>query len=354
VTLFLFNRGDAGNISRASFARLVEAAEGRVGDWAGMEAVEIRTPHARGADRRVRRRAWVKDAYRVDLACAYTALRSSSPSGTRFRAEYVRLTVTPFDADDDPRTRPIAMRAQYQVISPFALRDRVERRPNGDVVITGVPMVDQGDKGYCAVATAERLLRYYRRDVDQHQLAQAADTSAHQGTDPDTMKKALRGLCHRLGLKFRVLVDFEADDFLRLIKDYNRQAAKTGSPAVDEGGPVIDLARLYQSMQPDTLLSTRVRNRSALRSFEGKIVKHVDGGVPLAWSVMVGTFPESPPLRQLAGGHLRLIIGYHAAANEVLYTDSWGAGHELKRMPLDQAWAITTGLYTVMPENIRL
>ena len=46
---------------------------------------------------------------------------------------------------------------------------------------------------------------------------------------------------------------------------------------------------------------------------------------------------------------MRLIVGYNAKTEEILYSDSWGAGHELKRMKADDAWTITTGLMTVEP-----
>ena len=46
---------------------------------------------------------------------------------------------------------------------------------------------------------------------------------------------------------------------------------------------------------------------------------------------------------------MRLIIGYNTKTNELLFSDSWGAGHEKKRMPLDDAWSITTGLVTIEP-----
>jgi hypothetical protein len=46
---------------------------------------------------------------------------------------------------------------------------------------------------------------------------------------------------------------------------------------------------------------------------------------------------------------MRLIIGYNTKTQEVLYTDSWGAGHELKRMAAADAWTITTGLTSVEP-----
>ncbi|MFR4224380.1 MAG: hypothetical protein ACLT38_12745 [Akkermansia sp.] len=40
------------------------------------------------------------------------------------------------------------------------------------MVIQDIPMVDQGQKGYCVVATAARIFAYYGMDyVDQHELA---------------------------------------------------------------------------------------------------------------------------------------------------------------------------------------
>ena len=50
---------------------------------------------------------------------------------------------------------------------------------------------------------------------------------------------------------------------------------------------------------------------------------------------------EEEQIPQAVGGHMRLIIGYNSIANEVLYSDSWGLGHEEKRMSLDDAWTMT-------------
>ena len=46
---------------------------------------------------------------------------------------------------------------------------------------------------------------------------------------------------------------------------------------------------------------------------------------------------------------MRLIIGYNQKTREVLYTDTWGAGHELKRMPMDRAFAITHDAFYLRP-----
>jgi hypothetical protein len=63
---------------------------------------------------------------------------------------------------------------------------------------------------------------------------------------------------------------------------------------------------------------------------------------------MLGIVPEQNAPRTL-GGHMRLIIGYNDQTGEILYTDSWGPGHELDRMSAGDAWTITTGLNTIEP-----
>ncbi|MFT5131040.1 MAG: hypothetical protein ACI8W8_004674 [Rhodothermales bacterium] len=50
---------------------------------------------------------------------------------------------------------------------------------------------------------------------------------------------------------------------------------------------------------------------------------------------------------------MRLIIGYNAKANQLIYSDSWGTGHEFKRMSMEDAWAITTCVDLVAPRLAR-
>jgi hypothetical protein len=44
-----------------------------------------------------------------------------------------------------------------------------------------------------------------------------------------------------------------------------------------------------------------------------------------------------------------MIIGYNEEDNKIIFTDSWGAGHEFKTMDTDDAYAVTTGLYLMEP-----
>ena len=58
----------------------------------------------------------------------------------------------------------------------------VKRHDDGSIYIHGIPMVDQGAKGYCAVASAQRLFEYYGIPSDMHQLAQIAGSTPDGGT----------------------------------------------------------------------------------------------------------------------------------------------------------------------------
>ncbi len=46
---------------------------------------------------------------------------------------------------------------------------------------------------------------------------------------------------------------------------------------------------------------------------------------------------------------MRIIIGYNKQSQELIYTDSWGAGHEMKRMKMDEAYTMTMQLTILQP-----
>ena len=216
-----------------------------------------------------------------------------------------------------------------------------------------VPMVDQGQKGYCVVAAAERVLRYYAVEVDQHELAQLSASSAAEGTDPRMMVEGLKRVGTRLGLRIKVLEDFDFDDFLKMVDRYNSSAKRAKLPQLTYGH-LVDVGALYDAMDAALLREVRLKQQGDFGRFKSDITGNVERGFPLLWSVHLGKVPETPALPQGGGGHMRLIIGYNPATGEVLYSDSWGQGHELKRMKWEEAWTITGGLYLVEPRNLAL
>jgi hypothetical protein len=135
---------------------------------------------------------------------------------------------------------------------------------------------------------------------------------------------------------------------LALINNYNMIARRNKQPLIDTSSRLLDVTAIYQAMKPDLLREVRTKNKSDSSRFMREVQTRIDGGVPLLWSVMLGIVKEEKA-PQAFGGHMRLIIGYNAKTDEILYSDSWGFGHELKRMALPDAWTITTGVDAIEP-----
>lgn len=294
---------------------------------------------------------WKNRVYTFTLDWAYSTKDKDGRLG--FTAEYIRLSAGP--------TRRIqAAAASTKPRTLKELKQSVESSSEGDVVINSVPMVDQGEKGYCGVAAAARIFQYYNLPVDQHDLAQMTGTDAETGTSPDKMVEALKKAGVKLGCKLFVLEDWDSKDFVRMIKDYNKAAKKAGKKEVPIGDYQMTMNQVYEMMDAEVLRAVRTKSKTGLSGFERNIKKYVSAGIPIAWACMLGVVPEATGAQieveglgiiDLVGGHMRVIIGYNENTGEVIYTDSWGKGHESKRMGIEDAWTITTGLYAITPRS---
>ena len=358
LTLSLYNRGDAGQLSEAEFQQFMAEADEKLTGWAGAKGTAFKTQE-RTATATVHRKAWVREPYRVDLISSYTE-KSRTQGILAVLPEYARLQIVKFDPQQDPRKSTLGgNNSPPKSISALELRQRVRRQPNGDVAIPSVPMVDQGEKGYCAAAVCERVLRYYGRNLDQHEIAQLARTSAGGGTSPEQMVAALRRISDETHMDVTALHDFTAHEFEQIVAEYNHAAKKAHQPEVEarhRQGNTIFLespTTVYHTMHPDLLKEVRVKHDGPLAEFKSTVIRSINNGVPLTWGCVVGVVKEIPEMRGF-GGHMRLIIGYNDRTQEILYTDTWGAGHELKRLGLADAWTITIGLYCLQPRDVHI
>lgn len=191
----------------------------------------------------------------------------------------------------------------------------VEKADNGDIYVKSLPMVDQGNKGYCVAATVQRLFEYYGIGADMHQIAEIAGSDPKRGTSTLAMAKELDKIDYRFKTRL---------DILGMGMPMTEVKTKKGEYFV--GDP-------YEE-----------------RDFTKAVYKYIDDGLPLLWSLQLGRYPEKPNLNpQTAGGHMRMIIGYNKKTSELLFSDSWGAGHELKRMQMDHAYKASHGLFVLKP-----
>lgn len=338
IRMSLHNRGDDGAITdKEKFEKLLA-------EWGAMlDSLTGARGEARGRDARSAVRAeamaWVKDGLEF-------LLEHSATGGARdFRSEFIRLTVR-----RGGEKSLIARATEEKVVRPTAKAELPKNvvRKDGDVYIDGVPMVDQGQKGYCVNAASSRVFNYYGLGVGQHEVAQMADTTAEQGTSATEMVEALKTIAGRFKARLKIYRERDVGGWLDWIEDYNKAAKKAKAKEMRVGN-MIDVAKLYATADPELLKAAFASGSDADR-FRRDVRESVDAGIPMLWTLQVGIFPEQGSERlQGSGGHMRLIIGYNEKADEVIFSDSWGRGHEMKRMKFADAMAATTGLFAIMP-----
>ncbi|HYR57474.1 MAG TPA: C39 family peptidase [Chthoniobacteraceae bacterium] len=341
-TVEIYARGDAGSLTKETYDALVRNAVETLNRATGVKFT------VRGKDpaNAVKADGLIWTTPQAQYLLEYSATREMKTRDIAFRAEFVRLELTP---PAQKSTTLSTATTTTQGRAKFNGPQHVTRdAASGDVFVADVPMVDQGRKGYCVVAATERVMRYYGAQVDSNELAQIANSDAAGGTSYSAMFAALKKVSARLKVRVKQLEESNVKGIGDLVKDYNRVAKKTGAAALPELGQSIDMGDVYGRMQFAALKESRVRGHAALGRFEREVQQHIDQGIPLLWSVELG-FVTEPGIPQHAGGHMRLIIGYNTKTSEVIFTDSWGAGHEKKRMAMEDGWAITTGIAAIEP-----
>lgn len=339
VILFFYNRGDAGSLSREDFERLIEETTGDLNALTGVALKE----RGRDADSAVKAQGRVWNTEKSDFTLEWSFVRAVAAKKLPYQAQFLRLTISPSGASAKTESTP------GRINEPrHALTDHIEKRPDGAVVIQGIPMVDQGSKGYCVVASVERVLRYYGISADQHEMAQLASSDPDAGTNVLALVKSLKKISGRLGIYIQDIEEWNAVDMLRLVNDYNR-ATRRGkiAPEVKVDQRMVDFEECFAQFQPELFREVRLKKSADLRKFQRDVESSISKGIPLLWSVQVGFVPETGVLPQSRGGHMRLITGFNNTTGEVYYSDSWGLGHEEKHMSWEDAFIITTGLYSI-------
>lgn len=334
ISLAIYTRGDAGRLAPEDFHRVVETLKSNLSRRSNSKCRQFRKNVSTELESFVWR--YQNLVYRLDAMSTVTNRMTKKT----VLPEFIKISIFPHD----PRKSLGAYGESKRLIDPKEIKARVKTAENGDTWISGIPMIDQGTKGYCACAASARVLSYYGRQVDQHLLAKLS-RSSNLGTHPAQLRKALKGLQVKLNFKVRNLVDRDEKDHLVILKYYDREAKKHGLP---DGvprfkRPITDLSSLYAKMNPKCLLAAVARRKTSVNAFRKHIKDNVCAGMPLLWTMFLGVWEEKNA-SQARGGHMRLIIGYNDETDEVIYSDTWGAGHEHKRMQLLKAFTVTTSL----------
>ena len=313
VSISLYNRGDSGQMGSAEFEALFKSCGQRLGQILKVAPRQQKPIPGKA----------VKSVSWLWPSPAGNALLEYAEYGKRGREvvppEFLRVKLgPPGRLDWNFNEMPSGLLTSR--VTKADLARNVAKTAEGDVYIKGVPMVDQGAKGYCVAASCQRLFEYYQLPADQHEFAQLFGTTATGGTSSREMEEALDKVDNRFKTRFKAL--------------YSRYAYSADRR---KNGTLTDLTKMVK--------------------------EHVDAGIPLLWTLVIGLVSEDPPLAppspdgngqgaaQTTGGHMRMIIGYNVAKQQIIFSDSWGAGHEIKRMDASNATRVTDGVYLLEPRK---
>ncbi len=175
-------------------------------------------------------------------------------------------------------------------------KSNIENRESGDVVINDIPMVDQGPKGYCVPATAERAMRFMGVPADMYVLANAGNTGYGGGTSVELL---LQGVGRLIRTKGR---SFDSWDGEVKIKEIEKH--------INKGVPIMW-----------ALYSTKEFNETANKRTEAR--KQVTDWAQ--WKTRVTSEAAGHTLtKDKETAHVVLIMGYNKNTGEIAFSDSWG------------------------------
>ncbi len=203
------------------------------------------------------------------------------------------------------------------------IRERAEKnvvtRPNGDVVIEDIPMVDQGPKGYCVPATAERAMRYLNVPADMYVLAMAGETNLGGGT---SVQKLLQGVRSDISRKGRSFDSWDGELKLKQLQRY-----------IDKGLPVI--WGLYSTDEFNKLANDRTKARKETADFK-------------QWKDKLPSMLDKSLVADREQGHVVLIIGYNKETNEFAFSDSWGEDYKERWITFEEAENVSQKAFWVV------
>jgi hypothetical protein len=208
------------------------------------------------------------------------------------------------------------------------LADAVEHRDNGDVVITQIPMADQGQKGYCVPATWERVLRYTGVPGDMYTLSRIGDAGFGGGENGIN-------LADQLGLQV-------VDNLDKTLNNYGRHVEILHPTHLD----YIAL-RHYIDQGVPIFWSVNPRGYEAAEQRYSLCDRNKDF---TTWKKLLAQAanPDTAPLESYAEGHQVLIIGYNPDTKEIAWTDPWGRDTKERWMTQEEAARCTLGEYYII------
>ena len=303
---WVYNRGDDGDMVQVKFEAEYEKLIAELTEYFG-----IRKAQRKPVDGAARAEAYsfmMANRHEVKLLVGF----DKKP---RYRADFLNLVLRNYSDID---------RLRGSAASKF-----IKKEKSGDVLIDRIPMIDQGPKGYCVPATLARIGQHFGVDISMHEIAMISDSSSGGGTYVHLAMDSLKKNYGRIKMRIKDI---------KFKNPFNIYVRRGNTLYPNSPNAAKNAAMQIEDDDRD------------VKNFFKAVKKQIDKGYIVAWSMVVGLLPENgAPVRQGGGGHMRMIIGYNEKTQEILFSDSWGKGHEFKRIPVKSAMIVSSGLYEIVP-----
>lgn len=351
VSLELFNRGDNGDMDKKELAKNVAEYCSQLDELTGVKKKKVRLPGT-GSEMKMEAWQWETPNGIARLLAAISFPKTSKGSvrqvrndngetekpkegKKRGRAEYIRLLLAA-NSDD------LESGGAGDKVTKKDLRSFVVHEEDGTVWIKDIPMVNQGEKGYCVPATVARVFALYGMDsVDMYTMAAVCNTRTSGGTSPVEMTEGLKKIGHRYHVQIKALGGVM--DNQSFIKDYNTAAKRKDLPELP------GQESWWDGIDPATWVAVRAKKKSDVSRWLSSLRPCIDAGIPILWSVFASNMYTGDGGADLGGPHMRLIIGYNEKKGTIVYSDSWGASAARRIMKTAEAFSITSSTYFVKP-----
>lgn len=197
------------------------------------------------------------------------------------------------------------------------LKDSVTTLGNGDVYIKGIPMVDQGPKGYCAPATFERAMRHAGVPSDMYLLATLATTGGG-GTNTNKLYEEIAFTTRSKGGRTARKIKLDS------------LAPKKLKRYIEKGVPV--LWQMCSLSNYNQIANSRTRARRGIKNW-----------AQYAEKIAAEAEENSSKLQESGNYHICMIIGYNETTQELAVSDSWGKNYSMRWIHIDEAEAVSRG-----------
>lgn len=235
-------------------------------------------------------------------------------AGLRVELSHSKGTITAIDiSPEDTNSADQSPQARQGAAPPNGERrglssaDMVVRDDDGDVFITGIPEVHQGDKPYCSAASLERLFRLHGVEVDQYELGAAVGSGDTQiGSGWRKLIDVTRGLARKNRISIENLqLAGRLDRLGKLIDD--------GTPLMWAQRSTPALTDMFWKLSSD---------RSNLEKPSRKRERKLGGEADEA-------------LDAKTTAHACLVVGYNSRTGEIAISNTWQGKSDLIWIPFE-------------------